>query len=155
MRLFKNVFLGADWALLKSSGASVSSYGARYQNDDLICSGVVSVSPNFQKTMAEGMKEKVLNLRVGGASRVNERVTLAAEAELPLNPGSKAAAVERSMARLGYEYQFAQSRVTGSIDTALTLSQTIQDISGLQFSGELDFKNDSYKMGFGFELSPK
>lgn len=162
---------GTDLTYLKSSSAVVSSYGARYKSDNLISSLAVTCSPNFEKPINEGLKEKIYGFRTNFVTRISDRITAAAEIES--NPliqqdfdKSLDNLKENFTVRLGYEYQFAQARVCGSIDNNWCLQQTIEDATGesglvlilsflgIQMSGELDFKNDNYRFGFGFELSP-
>eukprot|EP01055_Gregarina_sp_Pseudo9_P000471 Gregarina_sp_Pseudo_9__470@NODE_12_length_6581_cov_71_440079_g10_i0_p8_GENE_NODE_12_length_6581_cov_71_440079_g10_i0NODE_12_length_6581_cov_71_440079_g10_i0_p8_ORF_typecomplete_len156_score42_15Porin_3/PF01459_22/1_5e11Toluene_X/PF03349_16/0_027_NODE_12_length_6581_cov_71_440079_g10_i024592926 len=147
-RLYSRLWAGGDFSWMSASGAILNNYGLKYKQDNTVVAASVSATPNFNKPVEEGLKERVYSTRITGARKINERLSVGAEVETPIQD------IRSTSVRLGYEVSFHQARVLGCVDSEWKLRTTVEDASGLQLSGELDFANDNFKFGFGFELSP-
>lgn len=119
----------------------------KHKNQNQCTTALVTSTPNFDKPAQEGLNERIFSVKMLHLRRLNERLTVAGEVEIPLHQ------VQNSVGRLGHETMFAEARVSSTVDSSGRIQTSIEDATGLQFTGSVDFVHDDYKFGFGFDMA--
>ncbi|EZG71577.1 hypothetical protein GNI_052570 [Gregarina niphandrodes] len=169
-RLRHNLWGCVEWVGLAASGAVLMNYGLKWKPNDLLTvANTVSTGPNFEKTMEEGIGETVVTNKTSAAFKVNPNLTLVGAANVqfnklrsslfhivkhPARPAFHTYLIDRAFLQ-GYEYVLPKSRICAELNSQLQLKSTVQTLTGLSYSGQIDYLHDVYKFGFGYELTKK
>lgn len=140
-----NLHMGGELTYLNlHGGASMGTLGFRYSAGADTLSATLGRTPDFKNPISAS---PVHGLRAQYMRKISDRLSLGTEYEYS-HPDHESAL------RIGYEYNFKNSRVQGLLDTAGKVSCYINYFQGFGFSGMIDYPNNDYRFGFLMHYFP-